>query len=315
MKRKISLFLACVLIAAFSAGCNSSKKSDSTSSDTSSVSEVSSEQNGDASAEGSVNSDAASKPESSANGDTASKPESSANGDTASKPESSAKDDTASKPESSAKDNTSSKAESTDTAEGSEGELSVITIDEDGNLELDLDDISDWSDWEEVSDDTDAPAEPEDTNDTLSQLSYQMIYLEPNASFSGVKLPAYYTISSAKELEKFTSDYKSTFSLDKEYTADSYINKTSFVNETKYMNDEFFKDSDICIVVASYKKGTECDLGQISENDGTIVIDLCLELPSSNDAASYVCFMIPSPKDTFSSKNITTNISSFNYEE
>ena len=134
---------------------------------------------------------------------------------------------------------------------GSEGELSVITIDEDGNLELDLDDISDWSDWEEVSDDTDAPAEPEDTNDTLSQLSYQMIYLEPNASFSGVKLPAYYTISSAKELEKFTSDYKSTFSLDKEYTADSYINKTSFVNETKYMNDEFFKDSDICIVVAS----------------------------------------------------------------
>ena len=303
MKRKISLFLACVLIAAFSAGCNSSKKSDSTSSDTSSVSEVSSEQNGDASAEGSVNSDAASKPESSANGDTASKPESSA------------KDDTASKPESSAKDNTSSKAESTDTAEGSEGELSVITIDEDGNLELDLDDISDWSDWEEVSDDTDAPAEPEDTNDTLSQLSYQMIYLEPNASFSGVKLPAYYTISSAKELEKFTSDYKSTFSLDKEYTADSYINKTSFVNETKYMNDEFFKDSDICIVVASYKKGTECDLGQISENDGTIVIDLCLELPSSNDAASYVCFMIPSPKDTFSSKNITTNISSFNYEE
>ena len=289
MKRKISLFLACVLIAAFSAGCNSSKKSDSTSSDTSSVSEVSSEQNGDASAEGSVNSDAASKPESSANGDTAS--------------------------ESSAKDNTSSKAESTDTAEGSEGELSVITIDEDGNLELDLDDISDWSDWEEVSDDTDAPAEPEDTNDTLSQLSYQMIYLEPNASFSGVKLPAYYTISSAKELEKFTSDYKSTFSLDKEYTADSYINKTSFVNETKYMNDEFFKDSDICIVVASYKKGTECDLGQISENDGTIVIDLCLELPSSNDAASYVCFMIPSPKDTFSSKNITTNISSFNYEE
>ena len=303
MKRKISLFLACVLIAAFSAGCNSSKKSDNTSSDTSSVSEVSSEQNGDASAEGSVNSDAASKPESSANGDTASKPESSANGDTASKPESSAKD------------NTSSKAESTDTAEGSEGELSVITIDEDGNLELDLDDISDWSDWEEVSDDTDAPAEPEDTNDTLSQLSYQMIYLEPNASFSGVKLPAYYTISSAKELEKFTSDYKSTFSLDKEYTADSYINKTSFVNETKYMNDEFFKDSDICIVVASYKKGTECDLGQISENDGTIVIDLCLELPSSNDAASYVCFMIPSPKDTFSSKNITTNISSFNYEE
>ena len=315
MKRKISLFLACVLIAAFSAGCNSSKKSDSTSSDTSSVSEVSSEQNGDASAEGSVNSDAASKPESSANGDTASKPESSANGDTASKPESSAKDDTASKPESSAKDNTSSKAESTDTAEGSEGELSVITIDEDGNLELDLDDISDWSDWEEASDDTDVPAEPEDTNDTLSQLSYQMIYLEPNASFSGVKLPAYYTISSAKELEKFTSDYKSTFSLDKEYTADSYINKTSFVNETKYMNDEFFKDSDICIVVASYKKGTECDLGQISENDGTIVIDLCLELPSSNDAASYVCFMIPSPKDTFSSKNITTNISSFNYEE
>ena len=303
MKRKISLFLACVLIAAFSAGCNPSKKSDSTSSDTSSVSEVSSEQNGDASAEGSVNSDAASKPESSANGDTASKPESSA------------KDDTASKPESSAKDNTSSKAESTDTAEGSEGELSVITIDEDGNLELDLDDISDWSDWEEVSDDTDVPAEPEDTNDTLSQLSYQMIYLEPNASFSGVKLPAYYTISSAKELEKFTSDYKSTFSLDKEYTADSYINKTSFVNETKYMNDEFFKDSDICIVVASYKKGTECDLGQISENDGTIVIDLCLELPSSNDAASYVCFMIPSPKDTFSSKNITTNISSFNYEE
>ena len=291
MKRKISLFLACVLIAAFSAGCNSSKKSDSTSSDTSSVSEVSSEQNGDASAEGSVNSDAASKTESSANGDTASKPESSA------------------------KDNTSSKAESTDTAEGSEGELSVITIDEDGNLELDLDDISDWSDWEEVSDDTDVPAEPEDTNDTLSQLSYQMIYLEPNASFSGVKLPAYYTISSAKELEKFTSDYKSTFSLDKEYTADSYINKTSFVNETKYMNDEFFKDSDICIVVASYKKGTECDLGQISENDGTIVIDLCLELPSSNDAASYVCFMIPSPKDTFSSKNITTNISSFNYEE
>ena len=291
MKRKISLFLACVLIAAFSAGCNSSKKSDSTSSDTSSVSEVSSEQNGDASAEGSVNSDAASKTESSANGDTASKPESSANDDTA------------------------SKAESTDTAEGSEGELSVITIDEDGNLELDLDDISDWSDWEEVSDDTDAPAEPEDTNDTLSQLSYQMIYLEPNASFSGVKLPAYYTISSAKELEKFTSDYKSTFSLDKEYTADSYINKTSFVNETKYMNDEFFKDSDICIVVASYKKGTECDLGQISENDGTIVIDLCLELPSSNDAASYVCFMIPSPKDTFSSKNITTNISSFNYEE
>ena len=291
MKRKISLFLACVLIAAFSAGCNSSKKSDNTSSDTSSVSEVSSEQNGDASAEGSVNSDAASKTESSANGDTASKPESSA------------------------KDNTSSKPESTDTAEGSEGELSVITIDEDGNLELDLDDISDWSDWEEVSDDTDAPAEPEDTNDTLSQLSYQMIYLEPNASFSGVKLPAYYTISSAKELEKFTSDYKSTFSLDKEYTADSYINKTSFVNETKYMNDEFFKDSDICIVVASYKKGTECDLGQISENDGTIVIDLCLELPSSNDAASYVCFMIPSPKDTFSSKNITTNISSFNYEE
>ena len=279
MKRKISLFLACVLIAAFSAGCNSSKKSDNTSSDTSSVSEVSSEQNGDASAEGSVNSD------------------------------------TASKPESSAKDNTSSKPESTDTAEGSEGELSVITIDEDGNLELDLDDISDWSDWEEVSDDTDVPAEPEDTNDTLSQLSYQMIYLEPNASFSGVKLPAYYTISSAKELEKFTSDYKSTFSLDKEYTADSYINKTSFVNETKYMNDEFFKDSDICIVVASYKKGTECDLGQISENDGTIVIDLCLELPSSNDAASYVCFMIPSPKDTFSSKNITTNISSFNYEE
>ena len=315
MKRKISLFLACVLIAAFSAGCNSSKKSDNTSSDTSSVSEVSSEQNGDASAEGSVNSDAASKPESSANGDTASKPESSANGDTASKPESSANGDTASKPESSAKDNTSSKPESTDTAEGSEGELSVITIDEDGNLELDLDDISDWSDWEEVSDDTDAPAEPEDTNDTLSQLSYQMIYLEPNASFSGVKLPAYYTISSAKELEKFTSDYKSTFSLDKEYTADSYINKTSFVNETKYMNDEFFKDSDICIVVASYKKGTECDLGQISENDGTIVIDLCLELPSSNDAASYVCFMIPSPKDTFSSKNITTNISSFNYEE
>ena len=303
MKRKISLFLACVLIAAFSAGCNSSKKSDSTSSDTSSVSEVSSEQNGDASAEGSVNSDAASKTESSANGDAASKTESSANGDTASKPESSAKD------------NTSSKAESTDTAEGSEGELSVITIDEDGNLELDLDDISDWSDWEEVSDDTDVPAEPEDTNDTLSQLSYQMIYLEPNASFSGVKLPAYYTISSAKELEKFTSDYKSTFSLDKEYTADSYINKTSFVNETKYMNDEFFKDSDICIVVASYKKGTECDLGQISENDGTIVIDLCLELPSSNDAASYVCFMIPSPKDTFSSKNITTNISSFNYEE
>ncbi len=315
MKRKISLFLACVLIAAFSAGCNSSKKSDSTSSDTSSVSEVSSEQNGDASAEGSVNSDAASKTESSANGDTASKPESSENDETASKPESSANDDAASKPESSAKDNTSSKAESTDTSEGSEGELSVITIDEDGNLELDLDDISDWSDWEEVSDDTDVPAEPEDTNDTLSQLSYQMIYLEPNASFSGVKLPAYYTISSAKELEKFTSDYKSTFSLDKEYTADSYINKTSFVNETKYMNDEFFKDSDICIVVASYKKGTECDLGQISENDGTIVIDLCLELPSSNDAASYVCFMIPSPKDTFSSKNITTNISSFNYEE
>ena len=315
MKRKISLFLACVLIAAFSAGCNSSKKSDSTSSDTSSVSEVSSEQNGDASAEGSVNSDAASKTESSANGDTASKPESSANDDAASKPESSANGDTASKPESSANDDTASKAESTDTAEGSEGELSVITIDEDGNLELDLDDISDWSDWEEASDDTDVPAEPEDTNDTLSQLSYQMIYLEPNASFSGVKLPAYYTISSAKELEKFTSDYKSTFSLDKEYTADSYINKTSFVNETKYMNDEFFKDSDICIVVASYKKGTGCDLGQISENDGTIVIDLCLELPSSNDAASYVCFMIPSPKDTFSSKNITTNISSFNYEE
>lgn len=188
---------------------------------------------------------------------------------------------------------------------------SGVSIDENGNIVIDIDDISDWSDL----DDDEDPEISDGRSAVLEELSYQMIYLAPDGFTTGDKLPATYCITSEDELKSFISTNTKSYSLTTEHTNDDYINKTSFVNETKDMDDAYFNSNDILVVVTSYKKDTECDIGEIYEKDGVINIDLSIEEPAFTDAAAYVTFIIPSPKGTFEGKKINTVINPIVYED
>ncbi len=214
-----------------------------------------------------------------------------------------------------------SPAESSSESEGST-ELTIstpsgVTIDESGNIQIDIDDISDQSLQEDESQASAEDSSPDTENSgTLSEFpSYQMIYLAPTGFKADTKLPACYSLTSAAELKSFISDNTEAYSLATEHTNDDYIDKTSFVNETKDMNEDYFKSADVLLVVTSYKSGTECDLGQVSDKNGGILVTLNIEEAPSAAEASYVCFIIPAPKGSLTNKTISTEVATIFYEE
>ncbi len=278
MKRKLALLLSCIIIAAAASGCNSSKN------------------NSDASGADAQNSAVSETAASDSGKDKASE----------------VSDSKSNTPEASDSGDSSGTDEPSGTITIDE---SGVSIDEDGNIIIDIDDISDWSDvdGDDIDDTGDEPVDDEKSA-VLNELSYQMIYLAPDGFSADDKLPAAFCITSADELNDFISANTAAYSLATEHTNDDYINKTSFVNETKDMDETYFKATDICVVVCSYKNGTECDIGDIYEKDGDIHIELCLEEPTVMDAASYVLFIIPAQKDTYKGKNLKTDISAIIFD-
>lgn len=272
MKRKLAIFLYCILIAALASGCNSSKKNNDTSGSDSTASSVSDSKD---------NTSGASSDEKSS--------ETSEKGP--------------------------SEKESTDASTEPSTQITIdesgVSIDEDGNIIIDIDDISDWSDL----DDDEDPVIDDGRSTVLEDLSYQMIYLAPDGFTTGDKLPATYCITSEDELKTFISENTKNYSLDTEHTNDDYINKTSFVNETKNMDEIYFTTNDILVVVTSYKMGTECDIGEIYEKDGVINLDLNTEEPGFTDSVAYVTFIVPSQKGTFAGKKINTRIVPLIFDE
>ena len=251
MKRKIALLLACLLIAATATGCISSKKdtdnAQSAASDNSSASSPADES-------GSTNSAAET-----AEGSDASNDGGASSTDTSSK-------DTSSKDASSKTEN-SDKTSDTEKNSVVETDTSGVTVDDDGNIIIDIDEISEWKeDTDDSEDSADEPDDPEENNGRkpmFNDMSYQMIYLAPGGFTDGSALPTYAVITSAKELQDFINTNKTAYSLDIEHTDDNYITKMSFVNETSHMNDDFFNGTEVLVTVAAYKKGTECDIGDI----------------------------------------------------
>ncbi len=306
MKRKIALLLTCILAAGLIAGCgssssgtnNSAVSAGSNTSDTANASDTSNTSDTSDTAKTSSASDtsaAADTSETAAPSDTSADSKPSAESKTESNPERSGTE------QSNTSSPSSHPATESSTEDIPQGSQPGITIDEDGNIIIDPDiiDMDDESEPEESEE-----MDKRDESDFLD-LSYQMTYLSPTGFSAGTQLPAAYYITSPAELSDFIDNNNKTYSLDVDYTDNNYIEKISFVTKAKDLNADYFDTNDALIVVSSYDKSDDCDLGTIAVKDNTATVEIWTQTPASAEQTGYICFVVNIAKGTLKDKTIT----------
>ncbi len=289
MKKKLTVLVLSALLLLTAAGCSATQQSSGSS----------------------VSSSSASSSETSAASDT----ETSSASDSSDTQKSAASDkesSSASSASSAASD--SSKAEaSSKTGEESTQELS---FDENGNPIIDIGDIDSWE-IEESGDDTLPDDDDEITSDMTDQeipdtesvsFTYQMLYLSGKNITSSTPLPSAYLITSVKELNQFISQNQTLYSLDEQYSANDTQQKNSFVNYSKNFTDAYFNASDLVVIVSQYSKAADCDLGEPTVKDDSIVFDIWTDHPSSSADTGYICFAVSLNKGDATNKTVTATI-------
>ena len=93
--------------------------------------------------------------------------------------------------------------------------------------------------------------------------------------------------------------------MDVDYTDNNYIEKISFVTKAKDLNADYFDTNDALIVVSSYDKSDDCDLGTIAVKDNTATVEIWTQTPASAEQTGYICFVVNIAKGTLKDKTIT----------
>ncbi len=302
MKRTIAVLLTCLLTASLVSGCGSSQKNNSSS---------------NASAASAVSGDSAASSESAGSSDTSASSGSSAASDShvSSEPQnSSEKSDTSRSTENTSGNTESASPDSSQTQTSSETSAETsqpgISIDENGNITIDPNqlDISDFEeDSDEDSQDTENSEDHENGENTgFVDLSYQMTYLSPEGFANDSALPAAYYITSPAEFSDFLENNSKAYSLNVAYTDNANVDKISFADKTKDMDEGYFSMNDALIVVSVYSRSDDCDLGSVTIKDNTALVEVWTQEPASAQDKGYVCFVVNMEKGILKDKNITT---------
>ena len=278
MKKKLPVLLALIILSCMAAGCNSSDKNNDQS--TASAASISS----------------------------GSSAGSEVGNDTSESDGSEAKDDASKDSGSSSNpENTSSGQEESAVESGSEdteGDLSYViegdgvSIDENGNITIDPDQISGLTE--------DSGSEGDDgTSDDLFADGYQIIQLSPEGFKDGSSLPSCNLITSAQELSDYIKNNSTEYSLEKKYSDNADLIEMSFAEQTKDMDADFFKENDVLVIVTECAKGADCDIGNTALSDKEVKIELWAPKAEKAEDKGYSCFIAAVTKDTFKGKTIS----------
>ena len=208
----------------------------------------------------------------------------------------------------------SSSSEKSDSSQ-SESSAEEVSLDEDGNPVIDLDDSEGWeivsddeSDEGDGGEEGDEGDEDGEDEDPFSQQQYTIHYISGKNITSSDTMPATYLIKSVEELNSFIEANKTLYSLDEEYSADDDIDSTTFIQVTKKFNEDYFSTGDIVLVFSDYSLAGDCDLGDTTVKDSTIHFDIWAAKPASAEDTGYVCFIVNIEKGSADGKTITASI-------
>ena len=202
-------------------------------------------------------------------------------------------------------DRNESKADTKDASEGKKASSADeesednggITIDEDGNIHIDE---SRLDEWDTVDDGEDSKADntSNDNGTVLGEDGYRVLYLSP-ANMGQKNIKSCTLIDSVGALEKFIGEKGAEYSLNTAYAEEEGGVAASFVEVTKSMDTEFFKQSDLIVVVASFVKGQECDLGELLYQNGELRVSMWAAEPADKDNKSYFCALVTIDKGNY----------------
>ena len=266
MKKRISVLIAVIMIAAMTAGCSSGGKngSDNSAANVSNVGETANQEEASADSE-------------KASGE--SNTEQGTGGESVSRV----------RPESSTLVVTESADEAQDSPDGDT---------EDGTENVSVPDDDEHVIDPEKGDDVFKADNP------FSDINYTSYRLDGANVGSDVRLPAYYLLASKKELDDFIDKYKKTFSLNKGVVNGDSGN-TDFISRVQQFDDSFFKTQDAIIIVAACENADDADLGSISYGDNRDVSIELWGSPSSGSKAQYVAYSVAFIKDALKDRNIS----------
>ncbi len=97
-----------------------------------------------------------------------------------------------------------------------------------------------------------------------------------------------------KELDDFYSSNKDKYSLDKPESG------SDFKTVTKDLTDDYFKVYNVMVVLQSYDKEKELEIGDTYNGDKGVVLDIYRDEPASADKAAYTMNIICYSKDEVS---------------
>lgn len=177
---------------------------------------------------------------------------------------------------------------------------STLVVTESGD---DSDDVSVPDDDEHVID-PEKGDDPFKADNPFIDLNYTAYKLNGKNIGSDVKLPAYYLLTSTKELTDFIDKYKKVFSLS-DGRVDGDSANTDFISRVQQLDESFFKTQDAIVIVAACENADDADLGSISYGENK---DVSIELwgaESSGSNAQYVAYTVTFIKDALKDRSIS----------
>ncbi len=188
-------------------------------------------------------------------------------------------------------ESSASSYENENSEDGEDGELSDIIID------ISMDD----EDYEEESeDDSGEQITPRQYIDPL-KITVDISDSEIISAGTDLSKPLTYYIKNRSDLQAFYDKYK------KSYALDSTDDGLDFNTSMQSLDDSFFEENDAVIIVQSYSKNDEFEIGDVYKNESGYTIDVYKGEPSSGDVA-YVLDLVAASKDDLDGKDPKLNI-------